>query len=214
MQAPAAWEQSAKGGLCYSVGSGFASYPNVDGRFGVGVSAEYFVLKPLSAGLALVYNSFEGEWRRSGYYLGFNEYYYTDWRWTSINVFTRFVLAPYEELSPYLKVGIGLYYPTIQDKWYSHPDTIFSHISHPKGQVGYQFGVGIQYLLSSKMLVYLEVPLNFINSKDLEIHWVDMVGKMEKRKKIYDDSQIFNVFAGITFLLGSNKKTGKTDLSW
>jgi opacity protein-like surface antigen len=193
---------SAKGGLCYSMGSGFASYPNMDGRFGAGVSAEYFILKPLSIGLALVHNSFEGEWRRSGYYLGYNEYYYTDWSWTSINFFTRFVLAPYEELSPYLKAGIGSYNPTVHDKWYSHPDSIYSHTSHGKVEMGFQFGVGIQYLLNNNMLVFLEIPMNFINTGNSEIHWVDMEGRMEKHDIIYDDSQIFNIFAGISLMFG------------
>lgn len=191
---------STKGGLCYSMGRGFGSYPSLDGRFGVGVSAEYFILEPLSAGLALVYNSFEGEWHRSAYYVGWNEYHYTAWRWTSINIFTRFVLAPYEELSPYLKAGIGLYYPTIQDKWYHHRDTVFSHTSHARGQVGYQFGVGISYLLNSNVLVFLEIPMNFIKTGDLQIQWVDAEGRMEKHDIIYDDSQIFNLFAGVSFM--------------
>jgi opacity protein-like surface antigen len=206
---------SAKGGLCYSLGRGFASYPGIDGRFGVGISAEYFMLGPLSAGLALAHNSFEGEWRRSGYYyLGWKRFYYTDWSWTSINLFTRFVLGPHEELSPYFKAGIGWYYPTIHDKWYSHPDSIYSHTSHGKAEMGFQFGFGMQYLLNNNLLVFLEIPMNFIKTGDSETHWVDIEGMMEKRDMIYDDSQIFNVFAGVTLLLGSNKKTEKIDLPW
>jgi hypothetical protein len=80
--------------------------------------------------------------------------------------------------------------------------------------MGFQFGFGMQYLLNNNLLVFLEIPMNFIKTGDSETHWVDLEGRMEKHNIIYDDSQIFNVFAGITLLLGSNKKTEKIDLPW
>jgi hypothetical protein len=58
-----------KGGPCYSLGGDISSDEGAGGRYGVGLSAEYFILEPFSAGLTLVYNSFDGEWRRSGYYI-------------------------------------------------------------------------------------------------------------------------------------------------
>lgn len=204
---------SAKGGMCHSMGNSFSSGANVDGNYGLGVSAEYFFLEALSGGIALTHNSFEGEWRRSGYYSSRSEYYYSDWNWTDVSIFGKFVLGPDKEVSPYLTAGMGLYFPRVQDKWYFHRDTIFTHTSYGKGQLGYHFGFGIHCLLTREVLIYLEVPFNVIHTEDLVIHWIDIPNRMDKCHNIYNRSQYFNIFAGISFLLGPMKLEEKTRLT-
>ncbi|HEX7400803.1 MAG TPA: hypothetical protein VF369_01370 [candidate division Zixibacteria bacterium] len=190
---------SAKGGLCSSLGNGFAAGNSQDGKYALGISAEYFFLDALSGGLVVSSNSFQGDWHRS--MIPEDQHRYrTDWNWTSFNLFTRFVLGPQSKTSPYLLTGIGLYIPKVKDKWYQNPDTIYTHTSYGKGQLGYHFGCGIQYLLSKKMLVFLEVPLTFINTNHLSIHWLDESRKMEQWHSISEISLYFNVFAGISFL--------------
>lgn len=190
---------SAKGGICSSLGSGFAAGNSQNGKYTLGISAEYFFLDALSGGLVVSSNSFQGDWHRS--MIPEDQHRYrTNWNWTSFNLFTRFVLEPQSKASPYLSAGIGLYIPRIKDKWYQNPDTIYTHTSYGKGQLGYHFGGGIQYLLSKKMFVFLEIPLNIIRTNHLSIHWLDESRKMEQGHNISESSLYFNVFAGISFL--------------
>jgi opacity protein-like surface antigen len=189
---------SAKGGLCSSLGNGFAAGNSQDGKYALGISAEYFFLDALSGGLVVSSNSFQGDWHRS--MIPEDQHRYrTNWNWTSFNLFTRFVLEPQSKASPYLLAGIGLYIPKVKDKWYQNPDTIYTHTSYGKGHLGYHFGGGIQYLLSKKMLVFLEVPLIIISTNHLSIHWLDEPRKMEQGHDISEPSLFFNVFAGISF---------------
>jgi opacity protein-like surface antigen len=155
---------SAKGGLCYSMGSGFGSGKDVHGRYGVGLSAEYFVFEPLSAGLTLVYNSFEGEWRKSGYAMFPPRYDYTGWTWTNVSLFAKFVMAPREEVSPYFTAGVGIYTPSRTDKWYDHADTIHTSSSRGADRFGMHLGFGVHYLLNQRALVFLEIPINLIRN--------------------------------------------------
>ncbi len=190
---------STKGGLCSSLGNGFAADNSQDGKYALGISAEYFFLEALSGGLVVSSNSFRGDWHRS--MIPEDQHrYQTNWNWTCFILFTRFVLEPQSKASPYLLMGIGLYIPRVKDKWYQNPDTIYTHTSYGKTQLGYHFGGGIQYLLSKKMLVFLEVPLTFIQTNHLSIHWLDKSQKMEQWHGISGISLYFNVFAGISFL--------------
>ena len=113
---------SGMGGLSYSMGHGFSSEAKIKDNYGFGVSVEYFFLKGLSGGLALVHNSFQGDWTRSSY--PEEHYYYsTDWNWTNVSIFGRFLLEPEDKISPYLKGGVGLYIPRIKDWIYYYlPD--------------------------------------------------------------------------------------------
>lgn len=204
---------SGKGGLTYSAGGGFLSEDKIENNYGFGISVEYFPLKPLSLGLSLVHNSFQDEWRRSSYYQWWNYYYSTDWNWTNVSIFTKFVLGPENMISPYLTSGVGLYIPRIKDWIYRHPDTLYTHKSYGKGQFGWHFGMGIQYLLTKRMLAYFETPLNLIYTEGLVIRGVDSPVKIgpshkiiEQYHKIYDKSQYFNIFAGVSFLFGTGKE--------
>jgi hypothetical protein len=202
---------SGMGGASYVVGTGFSSKDKIKNNYGFGLSAEYFFLKPFSAGLALVHNSFQGDWRRS---MIPEErcYYSTDWNWTNVSIFARFVLEPEGKISPYLKGGVGLYIPRIKDWWYYPPDTAYTHKSYGKGQFGWYFGVGIQYRLSKKMFLYLDIPLNVIYTDGLVIHWIDLPRRMERYHKINEKSYYFNFFAGVSLLLGTRKEAEKIEL--
>jgi outer membrane protein W len=196
---------SGMGGASYAMGTGFLSKDNIKNNYGFGVSVEYFFLKTLSGGLSSVHNSFRGYWNESHYHFG-NYHYSTDWNWTNVSIFGRFVLGPEDKLSPYLKGGVGLYIPRTKDRWYYHPDTTYTHTSYGKGQFGWYFGMGIQYLVNKQVLVHLDVPLIAIHTKGLVIHWIDIPQRMEQYHKIYEKSYYFNIFAGISFILGTKKE--------
>ena len=191
---------SAKGGLCSSLGNGFNSSATLDGSYGVGISAEYFLLEALSGGLVLVHNSFEGKWQGSNYYSWDNQLGYTGWDWTNVSIFTKFVMGPQSEASPYFVAGMGLYFPRVTDKIFRSPDTVYTHTSYGKGEWGYHFGCGVQYLISQKLLVFLEVPLTFIHTKGLEFHWTDISHWIGQEHRVYENSRWVNVLAGISFV--------------
>ncbi len=202
---------SGMGGMCYSMGDGFSSKDGIKNNYGFGVSAEYFFLKPLSVGLAVVHNSIQGDWARS-IYPEEHYYYSTDWNWTNVTIFGKFVLGPENKISPYLKGGMGLYIPRIEDWAYYPPDTTYTHKSYGKGQFGWYFGFGIHYLLTKKVLVYVDIPLNVIYTKGLVIRGVDIplrIGPkiifIEQYHKIDEKSHYFNIFAGVSFFLGTTK---------
>ncbi|MCJ7578357.1 MAG: porin family protein [candidate division Zixibacteria bacterium] len=196
---------SGMGGISYLMGNGFSSEGKIKNNYGFGVSLEYFFLKELSGGLALVSNSFQGDWIKSSYHLR-GCCYSTDWNWTSVSIFGKFVLDPETKISPYLKGGVGLYIPWIKDWWYYPPNTSYTHKSYGRGQFGWYFGVGIQYRLSKKMFLSLDIPLNVIYTDGLVIHWIDLPRMMERYHKIYEKSHYFNFFAGVSFLFGTKKK--------
>lgn len=201
---------SGMGGASYLMGTGFSSEDKIKNNYGFGVSVEYFFLKGLSGGLALVYNSFQGDWKKPAiWWLPWRYYYSTDWNWTNVSIFGRFVLGPENKISPYLKGGVGLYIPRIKDWLYYPLDSTYTHKSYGKGQFGCYFGVGIQCLLTNRVLVYFEVPLNWIYTEGLVIHWIDIPHRMERYHKIYDKSYYFNIFAGVSFLLGTKKEVEK-----
>ncbi len=176
----------AKGGLCRSMPEGLSFESDNNGNYGLGISVEYFFWEPLSGGLSFSHNSFEGEWISPAYYAMWNHHYYTEWSWSDVSVFGRFVLAPYEEVSPYFTAGVGLYIPRITNKLYWHlPDTIYTDTFYGKTEFGYHFGFGIHCLLSKRTMIYLELPLTVIRDPD--------------------SSQYLNIFAGISFLFGDGK---------
>ena len=191
---------SVKGGLCSSLGSGFDHGNIYDGNYGLGLSAEYFFVEALSGGLTVAHNSFEGQWAGSNYFLLDNQLGYTGWDWTNVSIFTRFVMGPKSEASPYFVAGMGLYFPRVRDKIFRAPDTVYAHTSYGKGEWGYHLGCGVQYLISPKLLVFLEVPLTFIHTEGLETHWMDLSHRIEQEHRVSDNSQWVNVFAGISFL--------------
>ncbi len=191
---------SAKGGVCSSLGSGFGSENSQEGRYGLGISAEYFFLEALSGGLTLAHNSFEGKWQGSYYDSWDKQLGYTGWSWTNVSIFTRFVMGPRSEASPYFVAGMGLYIPRITDKFFRAPDTVYTHTSYGKGQWGFHFGCGIQYLITQKLLLFLELPITSIHTKGSQFHWMDLSHWIGQEHRIYDDSQWVNVFAGISFL--------------
>lgn len=203
---------SGMGGVSYVMRGGFSAEDKIKNNYGFGVSVEYFFLKPLSAGLAVVHNSFQGDWERTHYYDQWNHYGSTDWNWTNVSIFGRFLLEPEGKISPYLKGGAGLYIPRIKDWLYYPSDTTYTHKSYGKGQFGCYFGVGIHYLLTKRVLIYFEVPLNWIYTEGLVIHWIDIPHRMEGYHKIYDKSYYFNIFAGVSLLLGTNKEVKKIEL--
>ena len=187
------------GGVSYVMKTGFSSEDKIKNNYGFGLSAEYFFLKPLSAGLAIVHNSFQGDW----YY----SYSSTDWQWTSFSIFAKFVIGPELKISPYFKGGLGLYIPWMKDWSFSNPDTVYTHKSYGKGQFGWSIGFGVRYLITRKMLVYLDVPLNIIYTNGLVMRGVDIpvqIGPSQKimtqYHKIHGRSQYVNIFAGISFL--------------
>jgi hypothetical protein len=191
---------SAKGGLCSSLGGGFDSENIYNGNYGVEISAEYFFWEALSGGLTVVHNSFEGKWQGSNYCLPDNQLGYTGWDWTNVSLFTRFVMGPLSEASPYFVAGMGLYFPRVRDKIFRAPDTVYAHTSYGKGEWGYHLGCGVQYLISPKLLVFLEVPLTFIHTKGLETHWMDLSHRIGQEHMVYGNSQWLNACAGISFL--------------
>jgi hypothetical protein len=199
---------STKGGLCYSMGDGLDSYAKTDGRFGVGVSAEYFIIRPLSVGLTLVHNSFEGEWTKSHYYADWGTWYYNDWNWTNISLFVKFVMAPREEASPYFTAGVGAYIPRSVYKWYDHPDTVHTHTSQGGRYFGIHLGFGVHYFISQRALVFLDVPLNLIRT---DFYRPQDLGRYHDA---YDCNQILNVFVGLSFLLGSEKHEKEKFTGW
>ena len=198
---------SGMGGASYVMGSGFSSEDKIKNNYGFGVSVEYFFLKGLAGGLALIHNSFQDVWKGASPVWRYH-YYSTDWNWTNVSIFGKFLLEPEGKISPYFKGGIGLYIPRIKD-WtyypppYYTPSYTYTHKSYGKGQFGWHFGIGIHYLLTEKVLVYLDVPFNVIYTEGLVIHWIDIPNRMEGYHKIYEKSHYFNIFAGISFLLGT-----------
>jgi hypothetical protein len=202
---------SGMGGMCYSIGGGFSSKDGIKNNYGFGVSVEYFFLKPISGGFALVHNSFQGDWHRS-----MNPedrcHYSSDWNWTNLSIFGKFVMGPENEISPYFKGGLGLYIPKMKDWAHYPPDTTYTHESYGKGQFGWYLGFGVHCLLTKKVLVYVDVPLNFIYTKGLVIRGVDVpvqIGPSQQiitqYHEIRERSQYFNIFAGVSFLLGTGK---------
>jgi hypothetical protein len=189
-----------KGGLCSSLGGGFDSENIYNGNYGVGISAEYFFWEALSGGLAIAHNSFEGKWQGSNYFLPDNQLGYTGWDWTNMSIFTRFVMGPGSEASPYLVAGMGLYFPRVRDKIFRAPDTVYAHTSYGKGEWGYHLGCGVQYLISPKLLVFFEIPITYIYTKGLETHWTDLSHWIGQEHMVYGNSKWVNVFAGISFL--------------
>lgn len=184
------WTLSAKGGLCHSLAGGFDFDTERDGRYGVGISTEYRFLEPLSAGLAFTYNSFQGVWQGSMIPED-QSHYSTGWNWTSVSLFARFLWAPQNDASPYFTAGMGLYFPKVKDRWFLDPARVVTHTSYGRGQFGYHLGCGIQYSIKQKVFVFLEVPLTVVRTRDLEI----------QGHGFSEDTQYFNIFAGISFLL-------------
>jgi hypothetical protein len=180
---------SAKGGFCYSMGNGFTSESKMKNNYGIGVSVEYFVFKALSGGLSLVDNYFQGGWEYRGFYPYSDHYYSSDWNWTNISIFARFVLGPENRFSPYLKGGVGIYMPRIKDWWLDPPDTLNTKSGYERGVFGYHLGFGVHYLLTRKMLVYLDIPFNVIHTD-----------KMRQSHRISEKSHYFNIFVGFSFL--------------
>ncbi|MGB8657484.1 MAG: outer membrane beta-barrel protein [Candidatus Zixiibacteriota bacterium] len=201
---------SGMGGASYVVGSGFSSEDKIKNNYGFGVSAEYFFLKPLSEGIAVVHNSFQGDWYRSSYPEE-RCYYSTDWNWTNISIFGRFVLGPENRISPYLKAGVGIYVNRIKDWLHYPPDTTYTHKAHGQDQFGWYFGFGIHCLLTKNLLLYLDVPFNVINTNGLEIHWTDIPRGMEGGHTINEKSYYFNISAGVSLLIGPKKESKKTE---
>ncbi len=196
---------SARGGVSYVVGDGFSSHREIKHSYGFGLGAEYFFLEALSCGFSFVHNSFHGEWTRSAYYPRSLSYYTTDWNWTNLSVFGRFAFGPQNKICPYVKAGIGLYIPRAKDWVFYPPDTTYTHTSYGKGQFGHYAGFGVQYRLTKKVTVYVEIPLNFIHTDDLVIQWVDQARWLEGNHEIHKTSRYFNLFLGVSFLLGTGK---------
>lgn len=201
---------SGMGGASYLMGTGFSSEDKIKDNYGFGISVEYFFLKGLSGGLALIHHSFQDVWKGASPDWRYH-YYSTDWNWTNVSIFGRFLLEPEGKISPYLKGGVGLYIPRIKDWLYYPSDTTYTHKSYGKGQFGCYFGIGIQYLFSKKVFVYLEVPFNVIYTEGLVIHWIDIPRRMERYHKINDKSHYFNIFVGVSFLLGRKTEVEKIE---
>jgi opacity protein-like surface antigen len=135
--------------------------------------------------------------------IGWGTRYYTEWNWTSVSLFGKFVWAPREEISPYFTAGVGAYVPRTRDKWYDNPDTIHTYTSRGERHFGIHLGVGIHYFLNRRAMVFLEFPISFIHAKNFIVN--------ESSPRLYHDSQILNLFAGINFLFGLGKKETKDD---
>lgn len=115
---------SGMGGTSYIMQAGFSSENKIKNNYSFGMSFEYFFLNPLSLGLTVAHNSFQGEWYRTGGYFSPGiSYSTTDWNWTNIGIFTKFVLGPENKAAPYFKGGLGWYYPRIKDWLYYPPNT-------------------------------------------------------------------------------------------
>lgn len=175
---------------------------DIEHAYGFGVRAEYFFLKRLSGGVELVHNCFQGTWQRTAYEWPRELYYSSDWNWTSLSVFGRFTAGPEMKLSPYVKAGVGLYIPRAKDWAFYAPDTVYTHTSYGKGQFGYHFGLGIQYRLVSRVRVFFENSLNFLYTKGLVIHWVDLDRRLEWDHSTGKRAHYVNLFAGVSLLLG------------
>jgi len=209
---------SGSGGISYIVDGGFFAHDEIKKTYGIGISVEYFFLKRLSGGLALKYNYFQGDWSNSYYAYNWHNYHSTDWNWTYISIFGRFLFKPEGKISPYLKGGVGLYIPGIKDWLYLPPDTTRTYKSYGKGQLGWHLGIGIHYLLTNWLLIYLEIPLNLIYTEGLLIRGIDIplrIGPshtiIEQYHKIDEKSQYFNFFVGVSFLLGQKKEVKETN---
>ncbi|MGB2990899.1 MAG: hypothetical protein WBC98_13170, partial [Candidatus Zixiibacteriota bacterium] len=213
----------AKGGIALTTGSWFSSKDDTDQAYGFGASAEYFFLRGLSGGLEMVHTSFPGERKKSGYYDWYDTYASTGWNWTKVGVFGRIVAGPERKFSPFLKVGVGLYEPRVED-WLYYPggedappgwplhDVTFTRNTYGKGQFGYGFGFGLHYLATPRMLLYLEIPFDVVSAKGLVIEWVDDQTGVGQRHEIYGNRYHLSLFAGVSFLLGPEKKAEKAGL--
>lgn len=188
---------SGTGGLS-GIASGFQDH-EIKHAYGVGISTEYFFLKWLSGGLMLSHNVFQGEWRKLFY--DWRTYYSSDWSWTNLSMFGRFTGGPENKLSPYLKAGVGLYFPRVKDWAFYAPDTVYTHSSYGKGQFGYHFGMGVQCRLVGRLMVFIENSFHFIYTEDLVIHWVDLDQRLEWDHFIDETSRYINWFAGVSVLL-------------
>jgi len=209
---------SAKGGIAFTTIGGFSSKDDADQAFGFGASVEYFFLQGLSGGLEITHASFPGEKKKSGYYAWYDSYYSTGWNWTKIGLFGRIVPGPERRLSPFLKAGVGLYLPRADD-WLYFPggegappgwplnDVTFTRNTYGKGQFGYGFGFGLQYLATPRVLLYLEVPFDVVSAKGLVIEWVDDQIPVGRRHEIYGDRYHLSLLAGVSFLLGAVRPT-------
>jgi hypothetical protein len=208
---------SAKGGIAFTTVSGFSSKDDTDQAFGFGASVEYFFLQGLSGGLEIAHASFPGERKESGYYSWDDTYYSTGWIWTKIRFFGRIVAGPERKLSPFLKVGVGLYIPRADDRLYfvggegAPPgwplnDATFTRNTYGKGQFGYGFAFGLHYLAFSRMLLYLEVPFDVVSAEGLVIEWADSQTGVGRRHEICHDRYHLSLLVGISFLLGPAKR--------
>jgi hypothetical protein len=214
---------SAKGGISFATVSGFSSKDETDQAYGFGASAEYFFLRGLSGGLEVVHTSFPGERKKSGYYAWYDTYASTGWNWTKVGIFGRIIPGPERKLSPFLKIGVGLYIPRADDwlyftggddappGWPLH-DATFTRNTYGKSQFGYGFGFGLRYLASPRMLLYLEIPFNVVSAKGLVIEWVDVPTGVGRHHEIYGDRYHLSLFAGVSFLLGPAKKVEEAQL--
>jgi hypothetical protein len=203
---------SGMGGVSWVMGTGFSSQDKIKNNYGFGVSAEYFFLESLSGGLALIHNSFQGDWYYWSGDPGEWSYNSADWQWTNISLFAKFVIGPELKASPYFKGGVGLYIPWMKDWSFSNPDIIYTHSSYGKGQFGWSFGFGVRYHITKKVLVFLEIPLNVIYTNGLVMQGVDIpvqIGPtrrfITKYHEIHDRSQYINIFAGVSFFLGTGE---------
>jgi|GEM_PF-1214800 len=209
---------SAKGGMALTTGSGFSSKDDTDQAYGFGASVEYFLLRGLSGGLEIIHTSFPGEKKGSGYYAWYDTYASTGWNWTKIGVFGRIVAGPERKLSPFLKVGVGLFIPRADDWLYfvggegAPPgwplnDVTFTRNTYGKGQLGYGFGFGLHYLATPRMLFYLEIPFDVVSAKGLVIEWADSQTGVGRRNEIYGNRYHLCLLAGVSFLLGAVRPT-------
>lgn len=214
---------SAKGGISFATGSVFSSKDAGKQAYGFGASAEYFFLQGLSGGLEVIHTSFPGGRKKSGYYAWYDSYSSTGWNWTKVAVFGRIVAGPERKFSPFLKAGVGLFIPRVDDwlyftggedappGWPLH-DVTFTRNTYGKGQFGYGFGFGLHYLATPRMLLYLEIPFDVVSAKGLVIEWVDDQTGVGQRHEIYGNRYHLSLLAGVSFLLGPEKKAEEAGL--
>jgi hypothetical protein len=62
------------------------------------------------------------------------------------------------------------------------------------------------------MLLYLEIPFDVVSAKGLVIEWVDDQTGVGQRHEIYGNRYHLSLFAGVSFLLGPEKKAEKARL--
>ena len=206
---------SAEGGVAFTPSGGFSYKKQVREAYEFGARVEYFFRSQLSAGLEVTHASFPGKRKTLPEYPFDQCRYYlsTEWNWTKVSLFGRFLVSPEKRFSPFFKGGLGLYIPRIEDwifcpnlEYYYGEPCPFAGIEHTretygKGRLGYQLGFGFQYMAGTWLLFHTEMVFNVVRADGLVIRWLDYPPGIWHTHEMSQNAHYFSTLAGVSLLL-------------